>query len=210
MNDTTTIPGYLDDLASSAPTPGGGSVAGLVNALGCALGEMVGALSPTATEIAEVRRATERLHALRANSIAAMARDENAYAGYIAATKLPRSLPDEKDVRRKAMQAALFTAAEAPLALARTALETLVCLQPIAALGNKHVLSDARIGAMLAELAVRAALINVRVNTALIKDVATASRLSDEAASIETKARERLEEVEKALVARASGSAAGG
>ncbi len=207
MSDQTTIRDYLDALASSAPTPGGGSVAGLINALGCALGEMVSALSPNASDDPALCQAAAQLQALRHASIAAMARDEAAYAGYIAATRQPRSTAEEKTARRAAMQAALVTAAEAPIALSRTALATLGCLQPVAARGNKHVLSDARIGAILADLAVRAALINVRVNTALIKDAETAARLNDEATEIENEARKRLEEVEEALRSRSANSA---
>lgn len=199
MTEQTTIDGYLDTLASSAPTPGGGSVAGLVTALGCALGEMVGALSPDASNEPELRQARAELRALRSASIAAMARDERAYDGYIAATRLPKSTPEERTARRRAMQAALVTAAEAPLSLSRTALAALSCLIPIAARGNSHVLSDARIGAMLAELAVRAALINVRVNAALIKDAGIAARLHEEATAIAETARERLASVEHAL-----------
>lgn len=203
MVDRTTIAGYLDALASSAPTPGGGSAAALVNALACSLGEMVAALSPDARERPEVRQAAAELTSLRSTSLSAMARDEAAYGGYIAATRLPKSTADEKATRRHAMQAALIVAAEAPLSLAHTALAALEHFGPVAAHGNKHVLSDARIAALLAEVAVRAALINVRVNAALIKDAATAIRLHNAAAEAEELARERYKEIEAALSAHA-------
>lgn len=204
MNTNPTLGSYLDDLASAAPTPGGGSVAALVNALGCALGEMVSALSASAPADADLSQASARLHALRGASLAAMERDERAYAAYIAATRLPKSTAVGKAARRSAMQTALIAAAEAPLALARTSLATLGSLLPIANHGNKHVLSDAHIGAMLAGLAIRAALVNVRVNTALIKDPAAASRLNLEAEAVEQEATTRLGEVEKALGRRSS------
>ena len=202
MTRNESIAGYLDALASPAPTPGGGSVAALVSALGCALGEMVCALTPGATEHPQVHEAAKHLTALRAASVAAMARDEAAYAGYIAATRLPKRTTDEKAARRAAMQAALITAAEAPLGLAQSALAALNVMPWIATHGNKHVLSDARIGAMLAELAVRAALINVRINTAMIKDDATAARLNEHANALESAAQARLAEVDTALEAR--------
>lgn len=204
MTRHETIGAYLDALASPAPTPGGGSVAGLLSAIGCALGEMVCALTSDATAHPDVPEAAKQLTALRAASLAAMTRDEAAYAGYIAATKLPKDTAEEKAARRTAMQAALIAAAEAPLALAQTAVSALGAMPRIAAHGNKHVLSDARIGAMLAELAVRAALINVRVNTAMIKDPATAARLNERADALESAVRSRLAMVESALAARSA------
>lgn len=208
MSDRQTLTGYLDALASDAPAPGGGSVAGLVSALACALGEMVGALSPDARTIPEVRTAAEGLAALRTTSVEAMTKDEAAYAGYIAATRLPKSTGEEKAARRDAMQSALVAAAEAPLALACIALDALGLLHPIAIHGNKHLLSDAEIGAMLAEVAVRAALINVRVNAALIKDTEKAKKLHETAISIEADARNRLADVEAALRSRTVAPAA--
>lgn len=204
MTDDQTIAAYLAALASAAPTPGGGSAAGLVSALGCALGEMVVALSPDPASHPDLHTAATRLAALRSASMAAMARDEAAYARYIAATKLPKGTAEEKTGRRGAMQSALVTAAEAPLALAHTTLAALHAMPAIAAQGNNHVLSDARIGAMLAEAAIRAALINVRVNTALIKDSEIAARLNDEATAIEADARGLIAEVESAIASRTS------
>lgn len=199
MTTRETIADYLDALASSAPTPGGGSVAGLVSALGCALAEMVCALTSAAAEHSEIHAAAKQLTLLREDSLQGMKRDEEAYAGYIAATRLPKGTPEEKATRRVSMQAALIAAAEAPLALARTSLAALDLMPQIAAQGNKHVLSDARIGAMLAEVAIRAALVNVHVNTALIKDVEIAVHLDNEAAAIEAQARTRLADIDATL-----------
>ena len=39
------IKDFLDELSSSSPTPGGGGASGLVGAIGCALGLMVGNLT---------------------------------------------------------------------------------------------------------------------------------------------------------------------
>lgn len=99
------------------------------------------------------------------------------------------------------MQTALVAAAEAPLALAEVAVETLAMLRPIAAHGNRHALSDARIGAMLANLAVRAALVNVRINIALIRDAETASDLSKRSDAIERSAADRFTDIEAQFTA---------
>lgn len=162
---------YLEKLASKSPTPGGGSVAGLVAALAMSLGRMVISLSESSTELDHAEAA---LNEAQVKSLAGGNADERAYGGYIAASNLPRSTSEEKAFRRQQMQTALLNSAEVPLALA----EQVRALQPVllrtAELGNPHVVSDARIGLILADAAIAACLINVRINLPLIKDQAAA------------------------------------
>jgi formiminotetrahydrofolate cyclodeaminase len=173
------LSGYIDEVASGSPTPGGGSVAAIVGALAAALGEMVVNLSlgrdadPNAEQT--LQTAGARLPELRAALTAAADADERAYASYRAAASLPRGCAPEKMARVAAMQAALKEATEAPLAVARAATETAEILEEVARLGNPHLRSDAALGALLAETALRGALLNVRGNAALMKDKALAA-----------------------------------
>src|SRR5699024_5571126 len=100
-----TIGNYLDALASSEPAPGGGSVAGLVGALAAGLGEMVVSLTRNADP--SVVDAASRLSELRHSALASGTADENAYGGYVRASKMPKSTDEEKARRRSTMQAAL-------------------------------------------------------------------------------------------------------
>jgi formiminotetrahydrofolate cyclodeaminase len=174
-----TLSSYIDEVASGSPTPGGGSVAAIIGALAAALGEMVVNLSlgrdaePNAEQT--LQTAGARLAELRAALTAAAAADERAYASYRAAASLPRSCAPEKMARVAAMQAALKEATEAPLTVARAATETAEILEDVARLGNPHLRSDAALGALLAETALRGALLNVRGNAGLMKDKALAA-----------------------------------
>src|SRR5699024_8343134 len=87
INDRT-VGSYLDALASSAPAPGGGSVAGLIGALAAGLGEMV--VSLTRDPNHEILEAAATLTDLRASALASGAADEQAYGGYVEASKLPK------------------------------------------------------------------------------------------------------------------------
>ncbi|MEJ7837804.1 MAG: cyclodeaminase/cyclohydrolase family protein [Thermomicrobiales bacterium] len=160
---------YLEQLASKAPTPGGGSVAGLVAALAMSLGRMVVSLSESTSELKEADAA---LKAAGIFSLAGSDADERAYGGYIAASSLPRSTPEEKAFRRLQMQASLLDSAEVPLGLAEHVQAMKPILQRTSELGNPHVVSDARIGLILADAAIAACLINVRINLPMIKDPA--------------------------------------
>lgn len=162
-----TIGEYLDQLASNAPTPGGGSVAGVIAALALSLGRMVVSISDASPElIAANQQLTEAVRV----AIAGSDDDEHAYGGYIAATKLPKTTGEEKAHRRAEMQRALLEAANVPMRLAELVDQTRPTLRQVARLGSRHVVSDATIGLLLADAAIEVCLINVRVNLPYLKD----------------------------------------
>jgi len=191
---------YLDALASDAPAPGGGSVAGLVGALAAGLGQMVVSLTRDAPD--ELVQANERLAALRASMIASGAADELAYAGYVDASRMPKSTPEEKGLRRATMQEALKEAVAVPMQLAETASELLETLDPVIRLGSKHVISDAEIGITLALACVDASLVNVRVNIPMIRDKEMAGNLAGHAHKIEQRAHQLAENLRATLAER--------
>jgi methenyltetrahydrofolate cyclohydrolase len=168
------VSAYLDLIAAGTPAPGGGSVVAVVGALAAALGEMVANLTLGRAKYAEVeaslRPERDRLTALRAALLESAAADEAAYQSYQDAASLPRTSDDEKSERTVAMQRALIAATDVPLDVARAAHEVAEMLQSIARDGNPHVRSDAALGALLAEAALRGALLNVRGNIALLED----------------------------------------
>ena len=110
--------------------------------------------------------------------------DEAAYAAFRSAAALPRSSLSEKAERTEAMQAALVGAALVPLATARASRDLLPDIAYVAVEGNRHLRSDALIAAILADAAVRSCAINVRVNTAMLRDKARASELDAEVEAI--------------------------
>ena len=165
---------YLAEVAAGTPVPGGGSVAAVVGALAAALGEMVANLTLGREKYVDVeaslRPVRDRLTALRTSLLDAAAADESAYQSYRDAAGLPRTSDREKAVRTDAMQQALIAATDVPLGVARSAREVAEILQSVAREGNPHVRSDAALGALLAEAALRGALLNVRGNAAMLAD----------------------------------------
>ena len=165
---------YLDEVAAGTPAPGGGSAAAVVGALAAALGEMVANLTLGRAKYAEaeasLRPARDRLTALRVALLESAAADEAAYQTYQDAASLPRTSDGEKTERVVAMQRALIAATDVPLGVARSVYEVAEILQSVARLGNPHVRSDAALGALLAEAALRGTLLNVRGNAAMLED----------------------------------------
>ena len=185
---------YLDEVAAGTPAPGGGSVAAIVAALAAALGEMVANLTLGRAKYAgaesSLRPARDRLTALRTTLLESAAADEAVYQSYQDAASLPRASDGEKTERAVAMQRALIAATEVPLAVARSVSEVAEILQSMARDGNPHVRSDAALGALLAEAALRGALLNVRGNAAMVKNRELGSTYVTDADRLEQAGRE--------------------
>ncbi len=174
-----TLGQYLEALASSAPTPGGGSASAYTGALGAALIAMVARLTKPVDDAAQAAldiiasKADEVQVSLTDCAIA----DEAVYAAYRAATARPKSTDDEKASRTQAMQAALVRAAEAPIATASAAATALNLAAKCAAIGTRHALSDIRTARHLLHAAINGAFENVQVNLDMIKDATERDRL---------------------------------
>jgi formiminotetrahydrofolate cyclodeaminase len=185
---------YLDEVAAGTPAPGGGSVAAVVGALAAALGEMVANLTlgreKYANAEATLRPARDRLTALRVSLLAGAAADEDAYQAYRDAAGLPRGSEGEKSARADAMQRALIAATDVPMDVARSAHEVAEILATVAREGNPHVRSDAALGALLAEVALRGTLLNLRGNAAMLTDRELAATYLTDADLLERTGRE--------------------
>ena len=94
--------------------------------------------------------------------------------------------------------------ADVPLAVATACVELAGTLTVVAAQGNKRALDDVAISALLAEAALRGALVNVRGNAALLHDGKTAASYRDRANELETTGRAAAGRVQAAVASRQS------
>jgi formiminotetrahydrofolate cyclodeaminase len=168
------VTNFLDELASNAPAPGGGSVAALSGALGAALVSMVCNLTLGKKGYDDVQDDIKDLlvqsEALRKELTGLLEDDVAAYTGYSKAAKMPRSTDEEKAERAKTMQAALKVATDVPLRIAEAAVKVVDLCMPAAEKGNKWAVSDAGVAVLMAEAALRSAALNVLINLGSLKD----------------------------------------
>ena len=176
-----TVRDFLERVASTDPTPGGGSAAALAGALGAALAAMVCGMPKTRTGAAEER---ERLQAALATVQAARQRlqslvdeDSAAFDAVMAAFRLPKASDEEKAARKQAIAAANLRATEVPLQTAESCLVVMAAAADAAGYGNPNALSDARTAAACARAGLLGAVENVRIN-ARADDPATAPLLA--------------------------------
>jgi glutamate formiminotransferase/formiminotetrahydrofolate cyclodeaminase len=193
------VSSFIASVASSAPTPGGGSVVAHVGALAAALAQMVAGLTVGRKKYAavesEMRALATRAESLGSRLARLVEADATAYGAVSEAYKMPKEPADAGAARRRAIERALIDAAEVPLETARLCTEVVEIAAAVAARGNTNAVSDAGVAALLADAACRGAAYNVRINVAALPDRAVGASLAAEAERVATETSERAERV---------------
>jgi formiminotetrahydrofolate cyclodeaminase len=170
----TAIEPFLDQLASSAATPGGGSAAAIIGAMGAALVGMVCNLTIGKKKYADVegemKDVLAKTEALRKQLTGMIQDDVKAFDAVMAAYGMPKETDADKAARDKAIQAALKLATDVPLACARAAREVIDLAAIASDKGNLNVISDAGVGVLAGYAALRSAALNVFTNARMITD----------------------------------------
>ena len=173
---------FLDELASKASTPGGGSAAAIMGAMGAALVSMVCNLTigkknyeQAGDELKEVLNQAEKLRERLTDMVRA---DVEVFNRVMEAYGMPKETDAEKAARTEAIQTALKAATDVPLDCARACAEVINLSRVVAEKGNLNVISDAGVAVVAAEAALRSAALNVYINIGGIKDKSFAEQRS--------------------------------
>lgn len=181
---------FVDALASDAAVPGGGGGAAYAGALAAALGAMVGNITARKPKFADaaddMRASVAGLDAARARLLELIDEDAEAFSRLAATWKLPRATEEEKVARHAAEQAALVGACEVPLDIMGECARIIEVADFLAKNCSKLVLSDVGASAILSKAALRAAALNVYINTNLMDDAAQAAAFNEECAQLLT------------------------
>ncbi len=165
---------FLDQLASKASTPGGGSAAAIMGAMGAALISMVANLTVGKKKHedveAEMQGFLEQSEALRTRLTGMIQADVDVFDKVMAAYGMARETDVEKAQRSQAIQAALKEATDVPLACAQLCADVIELCRPVAEKGNLNVISDAGVAVLAAHAALRSAALNVYINIGGIRD----------------------------------------
>ncbi len=165
---------FFDELASSSPAPGGGSVSALCGSLGGALNSMVCNLTinkkgyESVSE--EMNGLLEKSEVLRNRLYQLTDEDAQAFNKVMKAFKLPKDTDMEKKVRKDAIQEAFKGAAHVPLTIAGLCVKVSELSKETALKGNKNSITDSAVAALVARAGMQGASLNVRINLGSIKD----------------------------------------
>ena len=174
MLTTKTVNEFLDEVASSSPAPGGGSVSALAGSLGAALSSMVCRLTigkkkyvDVQTEMEAILRSSEEL---RGKLTAIIDEDTLAFNRLMSAFGMPKDTDEQKGQRTKAIQESTKSATLVPLHLMDLCEEGIGLAQTVAEKGNRNSLSDAGVSLLLLQAAAHGASLNVRINLPGLED----------------------------------------
>lgn len=182
---------FLDAVAAPTATPGGGSVAAYAAALAAGLGQMVAGLSrkkkAQAQYVDQLSAAVDELRQAAAALAEAIDTDAGSYDAVLAAMRLPKDGAPEQQRREAAIQKATQMAALVPLRVAQAAAEIFERLGQLEAVSSPSMLSDLRVGRLMAAAGARGALENVAINLESITDAAFVAKMRSEAAAVDAR-----------------------
>jgi len=180
---------FLDELASPAPTPGGGSAAAFTAAQSAALIAMVAGLTMGKKKYSDVE---DRMHIIREAAdqmrqemIQTVDDDANSFMELMTAFRMPKETDEEKIKRDESIRMATYHAAEVPLRTVHASRDLLQLAAEVAEIGNQNAISDAGSAAALAYAAAVSAGVNVRINLMSLQKDEKATRMLKELADYE-------------------------
>ena len=197
-----TCQGFLDALASKAPTPGGGGASALAGALGAALCTMVGNYTVGKKKYADVEEDVKTLMVkaedIRARLLAQVDADAAAFEPLSRAYAIPKDDPTRGEV----MEQCLRDAAAAPMAILRLCCQAIDLHREMLDKGSVMMLSDVGTGVVLCRGALYGAALNVKVNTKSMADRAYAEAMNNQVDELVNRYWKVAEQVYEAVMGR--------
>lgn len=171
---TMSVRGFVDELSSDSPAPGGGSVSALAGSMAAGLASMVAVLSHTKKGFEAKHEALDRIavrsQQLKDALLAAVDADTAAFDRLLEAMRMPKGTNEEQSARDSALADATVGATEVPLGVLERCSEIIALCREAGAIGLQASLSDAGVGAQAARAAAAGAYQNVCINLAGLTD----------------------------------------
>jgi glutamate formiminotransferase/formiminotetrahydrofolate cyclodeaminase len=190
-----TLRAFVEEVASRSSAPGGGSASAAIAAMGAGLGAMVGKLTYGVRKFesvdAQMRESIPPLHDAVARLIPMIDADATAFNDFMEALRLPKTNDAERAMRAERMQAGLKKAIDIPLTTMKIADSAWDALCEVAIYGNPASRSDVEVGAKALETGIWGAYKNVMINMADITDETFKREISEEAATLVDRAKDK-------------------
>lgn len=190
-----TINGFLDELSSQSPTPGGGGASALMGAVSAALCSMVANLTSGKKKYAEyqddIDKVLEKTKISIGKLLHLIEKDAEVFAPLAEAYRIPKDQPD----RDKILEEALIGACSVPMDIIREVSGIAGIIEELQSKGSKMAVSDVGVAASACRSALEGAAMNVYINTKLMKDRECAARINAETTSLLEQSCSRCEKV---------------
>ena len=183
---------FADETASESPAPGGGSISAYVGALGAALAAMVGNLSAGKRgwedRVEQFSSLANACQQAKNTLIQLVDEDTNAFNQIMEAFGLPKDNDEQKQIRKRAIDAATINAIHVPYKVMQTIYAILPHIEEAAAQGNPNSVSDAGVAILCAVAGLRGAMLNIKINATGVKNNSDITALVVDALGLETNA----------------------
>jgi len=165
---------FVEMLAGRDPVPGGGGASALVAAVGIALGNMVGSLTMGKKKYEDVQKEVtilkEKALILQKDLLSLVQKDARVFVPLAKAYGMPESNEEEKIEKREVMEECLRQACSVPYEIMGKCCDAIKICDGFAKKGSRMALSDAGAGAVFCKAALKAASLNVFINTKSMND----------------------------------------
>ncbi|SFA88571.1 cyclodeaminase/cyclohydrolase family protein [Clostridium frigidicarnis] len=178
MLSDLTIKGFVGELSSNSPAPGGGSVAALGASIGAALGSMVFSLTIGKKVYNNYDEETKKLidgklvkaNDLKNKYLQLMEDDTEAFLKVMEAFKMPKETEEEKKARKEKIDESYKGALDVPYNLANLCYEAYDVIEVAVKYGNINAVSDAGVAALFIQASLESAILNVKINLSSVSD----------------------------------------
>ena len=168
------VESFVDEVSSSSPAPGGGSVSALSGSLGAALMSMVANLTYNKKGYEEYNQRISDIgisaQKLKKDLLILIDEDTRAFDGIMNAFRMPKKTDEEKAARLKAVDLATKNAIDTPISIMSKCKNLFDIIEDLVKYGNKNSFSDAAVALELIHSAIRGAYYNVKINLKDIED----------------------------------------
>lgn len=179
-----TISNFMKELSSKSPVPGGGGASALIGAIGVSLCSMVANLTSGKKKYAEYQADIDgilgRTEASIDRLLKLIQKDAEVFEPLSEAYGIPKDDPKRDEVLEKA----LVTACSVPMELLQEVYDVIDMIEQLSVKGSKLALSDVGVAASACRSAMEGAVMNVYINTKLMKDREMAEALNNKAISL--------------------------
>jgi len=175
---------FISQLSSKAPVPGGGGASALIGAIGVSLCSMVANLTSGKKKYEQYQKDIEQILEVTQGSISRLLKliekDAEVFEPLSAAYGIPKEDPNRDAI----LEEALIKACSVPMEILKEVSGVLDIIVQLTEKGTKLAVSDVGVAASACRSAMESAVLNIYINTKLMKDRNYALKTNREAEEI--------------------------
>jgi len=176
-----TIQNFMNDLSSKNPVPGGGGASALIGAVGVSLCSMVANLTLGKPQYAihqeDIEVILDRAEKSLESLLNLIQKDAEVFEPLSVAYYIPQDYPNREQI----LEQALLKASSVPMEIIEEIYQIIDIMEQLLVKGSKLAISDVGVAASACRSALEGAIMNVYINTKLMKNREIASVLNTKA-----------------------------